>query len=401
MWTKLVVLALLTALSSGAAGAQSQPASAASQYWSEQRRGANFFNAVETEARIRDAAQAGIEFIRLTPSKWRTPDGESLIGVLGEPYSGLVQAPLDDLRSALDAADRHDVKVVLTLLDLPCMWGRQPNAEMSDFRLWSDESCQAQAAAVWRDIAMALSGHPALVGYNPLNEPQPARALADLDDPGSPEYAAFVETHRGSAADINRFNARIVEAIRSVDPDTPIHIEPGAYADPAAMAYLEPLDDPNILYSVHLYPSWRYGAHRANRGRFSYPDAMPVGWSDETGAWPADRICGLLEPFLEWARRRDIPHERLIVSEFGVSRRVAGAQDYMQDMVECLEAHRLHWAFYAFREDSWDEMDYELSPQTHPDARVPSVETEDGYRVKLWERAELFEILSRRLGSEP
>ncbi|HDS1303127.1 TPA: glycosyl hydrolase, partial [Stenotrophomonas maltophilia] len=32
----------------------------------------------------------------------------------------------------------------------------------------------------------------------------------------------------------------------------------------------------------------------------------------------------------------------------------------LQDVLQVLEQEKVHWAFYAFREDAWDGMDYEL-----------------------------------------
>ena len=35
---------------------------------------------------------------------------------------------------------------------------------------------------------------------------------------------------------------------------------------------------------------------------------------------------------------------------------------YLEDVVDAVEARGGHWAFYSFREDVWDGMDYELPP---------------------------------------
>ena len=33
---------------------------------------------------------------------------------------------------------------------------------------------------------------------------------------------------------------------------------------------------------------------------------------------------------------------------------------YLEDVLTALDRDDLHWAFYSFREDAWDGMDYEL-----------------------------------------
>lgn len=393
-----LIAALLLTLTSPASAFAQSPAPDPMAFWSEQRRGANFFNEIETEQRIADAASAGLEFIRLTPSKWRDEAGQGLFGDLTTPYEGLNPALTTHLIAMLDAAQTHDIKVVLTLLDMPCMYGRQGDDPDTAAALWRDEACLDETAAAWTDLAAAVAAHPALVGFNPMNEPQPAPALAEIEAAGD-DFNAFVETHRGTAADLDAFNARMITAIRSVDSTTPIHLEPDLYAAPAALTAMAPVEDPRVLYSVHLYPSWLYGTHRANQGRFSYPDAMPINWNGDTERWEEDRLCALMTPVMDWAEAHQIPREQLVVSEFGVSRRVEGAQAYMRDMVDCLETHDLHWAFYAYREDSWDEMDYELAPDAS--AWAPSHTDEAGYRIKNWEPTALYQLLDQHLTPEP
>uniref|UniRef100_A0A1I7ZIA3 MarR family transcriptional regulator n=1 Tax=Steinernema glaseri TaxID=37863 RepID=A0A1I7ZIA3_9BILA len=41
-------------------------------------------------------------------------------------------------------------------------------------------------------------------------------------------------------------------------------------------------------------------------------------------------------------------------------RRWAGCTAYLEDVLGTLDRQQVHWAFYSFREDSWDGMDYEL-----------------------------------------
>ena len=389
---------LLLSLSSPATALAQPPAPDPMAFWSEPRRGANFFNEVETEQRIADAADAGLDFIRLTPSKWRDEAGQGLFGDLSTPYEGLNPDLTAHLIAMLDSAQAHEIKVVLTLMDMPCMYGRQGDTPHTAAALWRDEGCMDQAATAWTHLASALNGHPALVGYNPLNEPQPAPALAEIDAPGD-DFLAFTAAHQGSAADLDAFNARMIRAIRSVDSTTPIHLEPDLYAAPAALPAMTPVEDARVIYSVHLYPSWLYGTHRANRDRFSYPDAMPMNWEGDTEPWEEGRLCALMDPALEWIETHQFPREKLLVSEFGVSRRVEGAEAYLSDIVSCLEGHELSWAFYSYREDAWDEMDYELAPDAP--GWAPSRTDETGYRIKNWTPTALYQILDQHLTPEP
>ena len=67
------------------------------------------------------------------------------------------------------------MKVVLTMLSLPDRW-RQFNNNKNDDRIWEEEKYQEQASQFWKDLALELKDHPAVVGYNIINEPHPETA---------------------------------------------------------------------------------------------------------------------------------------------------------------------------------------------------------------------------------
>ncbi len=54
------------------------------------------------------------------------------------------------------------------------------------------------------------------------------------------------------------------------------------------------------------------------------------------------------------------------MAEFGCDRRVPGADAYLGDTIALAQEQGWHWAFYAFREDEWDGMDYELGTEPLP-----------------------------------
>ena len=54
------------------------------------------------------------------------------------------------------------------------------------------------------------------------------------------------------------------------------------------------------------------------------------------------------------------PSNRIVAGEFGVNRKAPGATRYFKDLIQIFDEEGLHWAFYSWREDEWDAMDYEL-----------------------------------------
>ncbi|MBI5386424.1 MAG: cellulase family glycosylhydrolase [Verrucomicrobia bacterium] len=149
-------------------------------FWDTPRHGANFFNEVELRERFQAASQAGIEFVRLASNKWLNDRPKSQLGdfLLGRPesFSRLDTNDLALLLRVLDDAHAAQLKVVLTMLRLPGSRWSQHNGGKQEFALWQEVARQEQAISCWRQLALALKDHPAVVGYNLLNEPCPERA---------------------------------------------------------------------------------------------------------------------------------------------------------------------------------------------------------------------------------
>lgn len=138
------------------------------------------------------------------------------------------------------------------------------------------------------------------------------------------------------------------------------------HSDIQGLTYLTPVQDKKTLYAFHYYGSWRYVTFRANKGRFSYPDKMPAGWGNKTKKWNKDYIEKQMKPVVEWAKKHKVSTNRIIAEEFGVDRRVGGAQQFLKDIIQVLNKQGWHWAFYSFRSSNWGGMDYELGTKKVP-----------------------------------
>jgi hypothetical protein len=383
---------VLTLAGAVAAG---ERADTAASFWERQRRGANCQNRKLGPEYWTAAAGAGIEFIRLLPDAWPAAERDFLLGS-ADHFESINDRDFATLSRALDDADRAGVKVVLTMLSLPGARWRQLNGDRDDGRLWREEKYQRQALEFWTQLARRLRGHPAVVAYNPLNEPHPEREFG-FEDPADKGFAQWRAGARGTAADLNRFNRRVVEAIRRVDPDTPVLLDGWFYASPAGLSYLDPVEDRNVLYAFHVYEPWEYTTFRVNRGRYDYPERMPAA-AKKTRRWSADVLRDRLSPVVRWARDNGIPPRRVVAAEFGVDRRVGGAERYLADLVPILDGGGWHSAFYAFRGDGdWTGLDYELGT-AKVDPRIWDAEArgEDPERYKKRGDNPLWRIVTRR-----
>lgn len=330
-----------------------------SAFWEQQRKGANCQNQVVEPVYWQAAATLGLEFVRLIPDAWKADERDFLIGN-ADDFKNLNERDLTKLLKVLDEAENHGIKIVLTMFSLPGARWKQLNGDKDDARLWREEKFHRQAAEFWRQLAGKLKDHPAIVAYNPLNEPHPERAFGFVDEDDG-RFLEWIENNKGTPADLNAFNRRIVKSIRESDPHTPIILDGWFYASAKALKYVESLDAAAVMYAFHSYDPWSYTTFRVNKGRYAYPERMPTEWDGPTAGWTIQNLRDHFSDVTVWAQQHDIPSHRLIASEFGVDRRVEGAQEYLADVIKILNANGWHWAFYAFRGDgTWSGMDYEL-----------------------------------------
>lgn len=99
---------------------------------------------------------------------------------------------------------------------------------------------------------MCLKDHPAVVGYNVINEPHPETA-AGFNVFWTEDYDKWYNKIENTTADLNMLYGTIIDSIRSVDADIPIMLDSGLFATPWAINYLKPIEDKNVLYAFHMY----------------------------------------------------------------------------------------------------------------------------------------------------
>lgn len=336
-------------------------------YWNIQRKGANFFNQTPSEDWFIAAKEAGIQFARLAPDKWPCEQRDFLLGN-ADAFKRISISDFEILKRTLDQAYFHDIKIVITLLSLPGSRWNQNNQNQDDLRIWQSKEYQEQTTHFWKQLAFLLKDHPAVVGYNILNEPHPER-LSGIRDFREADLQKWYMSVKSSLADLNLFYQNIIQAIREVDLFTPIVLDTGLYATPWAISYLIPAEDLKVIYSFHMYEPYAYTTRKINNNRYTYPGIVPTQLIDAeesknpfcpTLHWDKTMLQKFLSPISEWQEKFKIPPSQILVGEFGCDRTAKGAAQYLDQLIKIFDTQKWHWAFYSFREDCWDGMDYEL-----------------------------------------
>jgi hypothetical protein len=253
---------------------------------------------------------------------------------------------------------------VITPLSLPGSRFKQHNNNVYDNRLFKDKKYWQQSAKFWQDLSKKLKNHPAVVGYNILNEPVP-EFKAGLDEHAPLEQRiAWYQKHQKTTRDLPAFYETVIEAIRKVDNQTPIMVDGGWYGGAMGFMYWpKPLSDTKVLYDFHMYEPWAAtsGANIKRKPQHRYPGFQSL-YAGKQQTWNKTLLQKHLNSVFNWGKLQDIPSNRIVAGEFGCVRHWQDCGTYLGDVLDILNKHQIHWAFYSFREDEWDAMDYELAP---------------------------------------
>ncbi|XP_064607076.1 uncharacterized protein LOC135471689 [Liolophura sinensis] len=276
-----------------------------------------------------------------------------------------LELSLERLRNSVISAGESGLKVILTLCDLP---GRRFR-DSTDDRMWQSEKCRQRIANLWGSIAEGLADlSDFIVGFDIINEP------FTPDDKDLSFYCDMSPSYKDKLHDLY---VRALKAIRAVDKETMVIVESSFWASPRTVPFITPLDDPHVVYSFHFYAPSLYTFRHENHGQFSYPGKVPKWrkdkWADAWPVWNEHKIREVIQPVVKWQKENSIQSSMIFVGEFGVSREVPGALQYLLDTMNMWEENGWSWCLFSFRDNEWDAMDYELGEnKTNQIDRKPS-----------------------------
>ncbi len=263
-------------------------------------------------------------------------------------YDRWLQMQLDQLDRGLAWAAKLKVKVVVDLHSPPGGEATPGGYQAAIGSLWTDTNAQNKFIEVWRTIATRYQGDSRIWGFDLVNEP--------VDD----------DTAEG-CADWQSLALRAGQAVRSIDPERTLIVEPPDWGSPSGFIGFQPIGLSNMVYSFHFYEPHEY----THQGVFG--PAQPLSYPGEIGGvmWNKSAIERAMEPATAFAARYRV---QMYVGEFSVIRWAPGGEKYLSDLIETIEGHGWDWSYHAFREwDGWsvehgsDQNDH--TPTVQPTAR--------------------------------
>ena len=266
-------------------------------------------------------------------------------------YWAWVGKRLDNLEDVLAWAQARGMKICVDLHSFP----GGVRAGDRDSNMLYDEKWAEAFVETWRRIAarcapIVQTMGPVIYGYDLVNEPKQT------------SYAPI------SYWEIQR---RAAEAIREIDPVTPIVVESNMAASPGAFRYLSPLAMDNVIYQIHFYGPMEF----THQGVASYArkqkGEIPF-WPDPSKGWDRDYIRERLKAVRAFQEKHKC---RIYVGEFSAVGYAPGADQWIRDAIAVFEEYGWDWTYHAFREwAGWDvEQEADDPAADHPDKfhRVP------------------------------
>jgi endoglucanase len=231
--------------------------------------------------------------------------------------------------------------------------------------LWTDPAEHDRMVERWKEIARRFRHYRNVIGYDLLNEPT---------HPSWPEVRPWPETGVDSWPMLAQ---RLIDAIRPIDPETPIVIETGPWAKPVGFKHFPVLRDDRLVMSFHMYDPQEItyqGIRIKSTGEERpmpryYPGTLSNGEMVDK-EWLRKEV----QPVLEYSRQHGFP---IFVGEFSCVRWAPGdtGVNYLRDVIDLFEEYGWHWTYHAFRE--WSG--WSLEHVGGPDEEIAATEPTERY----------------------
>ena len=261
-----------------------------------------------------------------------------------DEYAQWIDSRLDNLADVLSWAQARGMKIVVDLHSPPGGKRQRPR----EMNMLHDDKYADAFVETWRRIARRFAGNPAIYGYDLINEPA--------------QWGAA----RNSYWDLQR---RAAEAVREIDPATPIIVASNMANSPGAFRYLSPLAMDNVIYQIHVYAPGKFTHQGVGGGLVRKADGSQYKWPDQEMGWDIDYLRRILEPVRAFQEKH---HARIYVGEFSAIAWAPGADRYLSDCISLFREYGWDWTYHAFREwAGWDVEKETAGPGQPP---VPSAD---------------------------
>ncbi|NOY81819.1 MAG: glycoside hydrolase family 5 protein [Kiritimatiellaeota bacterium] len=268
---------------------------------------------------------------------YRPPKG----GFSPKHYNAWLEQRLQQLDAALPVCREYGMYVVIDVHSPP------RGGPDSGANLFTDRECQRGFVDNWKRMARRYKDSEVVWAYDLVNEPNERFVPEDCLD-----WQALAET--------------TAKAVREIDPDHAIIVETPVGGGPGGFKYMNPIDAPGVVYSLHMYEPHAF-THQGVRPQWNAAQTYPgvIGGKK----WDKAQIEKTLAPAVEFSRRYNV---QIFVGEFSAVRWAPNhsAFRYLRDCIDVFEEHGWDWTYHAFRE--WPGWSVERGPVKEDTTRPPN-----------------------------
>lgn len=186
--------------------------------------------------------------------------------------------------------------------------------------IWTDQGAHDAWVEMLRHTAERYGSNPTVIGYSIMVEPNAYARRGYIDPP------QFYAQYGNTIEDVNDLYTEAIAAIRQVDPETPILLEPEGYGNVTWLPYVREQNDAHVVYTAHDYTPFAYTHQQV--GGASYP-----GTYDVDGAQTLVNeafLSSYLQTLQTYVDTHGVP---VALTEFGVHRTAPNAATYLADRI--------------------------------------------------------------------
>ncbi|OEU55440.1 MAG: hypothetical protein BA871_11010 [Desulfuromonadales bacterium C00003096] len=206
--------------------------------------------------------------------------------------------------------------------------------------VWTDLTAQDAWVEMWSYTASRYQGHPVVVGYDLMCEPN-AAGIHGIWEPED-----FYRDYAGTTLDWNQLYPKITLAIREVDLETPILIGGMGWSSVRWLGHLEPTGDSRTVYIVHQYEPQQEYTHQENHSpQNSYPGEFDLDWDGIPDSFNQIWLDNYLFAIDEFQDEWGMP---VAVNEYGIVRWVPGGAKFLDDQLALFEERGLNHAIWMW-----------------------------------------------------
>ncbi len=253
--------------------------------------------------------------------RWQMNGPYGLAFVLNQTnYETLLQSEFGYLDKALPICRANGIRVIIDM------------HQMST-GLFLGTAQQSLLIATWKRIVQRYGGNPAVAGYDLANEPNEA-------------------TWNNGALLWNELVDTLCRVIRSVDPITPIVVEPvngdvARFVQTIPAGSIRGWDIANLVYSFHFYQPATLTAQGVDAT--SRPIGAVYPATIDGIAYDSIMLRQAMQPAVDFQNRYRLP---IYVGEFSCIRWAPqhSALHWLTDVTNILESQGWDWTYHAYRE---------------------------------------------------